>query len=139
MVKKSITFLIIILTTFNAWAVDKLDLLDLHNEARGRNPLQMHLLLDEAAQGHADWMAKHERCSHTGANNSSPFDRIKKENSTAGENVAAGFDSPKDVMKGWMSSSGHKANILNKKYKFAGFGIATSKNGTVYWCACFTD
>lgn len=138
MVKKSIVFIFVILITINALAVDKLDLLDLHNAVRS-NPLQMHIMLDEAAQGHADWMAKNKTCSHTGVNRSSPFDRIKKEYMTAGENVAAGYESPRSVTDGWISSPGHKANILNKKFKFVGFGIAKTSDGTIYWCACFTD
>lgn len=136
MVKNSI--IIFFLFCSNLFAVDKLDLLELHNVAR-KSPLKMHLLLDQAAQDHADWMAKNNKCSHTGVNGSSPFDRIKKEYMTAGENVAAGQETPNEVVIDWLNSPGHKANIVNKRFKFAGFGIAISKNGTIYWCACFTD
>ena len=38
--------------------------------------------------------------------------------SGAGENVAYGFATGKAVVKGWMHSPGHRANILNKRYRY---------------------
>jgi len=38
----------------------------------------------------------------------------------AGENIAAGQNSCEMVMQQWMDSPGHRANILNKKYKYIG-------------------
>jgi uncharacterized protein YkwD len=40
------------------------------------------------------------------------------------------------VMALWLSSPGHHANIVGP-YADVGFGIATSKDGIVYWCAVF--
>lgn len=55
----------------------------------------------------------------------------------AGENIAWGQKTPAEVMNGWMNSSGHKANILNKN--FTKIGVANYKNaaGKNYWVQLF--
>ena len=53
----------------------------------------------------------------------------------SGENIAAGYGTPADVMGGWMNSSGHRANILGN-YEQLGVGVYV-KNGTVYWAQLF--
>ncbi len=43
-----------------------------------------------------------------------------------GENIAYGFgsqSSPKLIVKAWMKSSGHRANILNRSFEHIGIGI----------------
>lgn len=47
---------------------------------------------------------------------------------TVGENIAAGQTSCEMVMQQWMDSPGHRANILNKKYKYLGIGYIYNKN-----------
>lgn len=54
-----------------------------------------------------------------------------------GENVAYGFTSAKSVHRAWMNSPGHKRNILNKKFKKAGFAAAKGKDGRIYWAVVF--
>jgi uncharacterized protein YkwD len=49
----------------------------------------------------------------------------------AGENIAAGQKSAAEVVKDWMNSPGHKANILGD-YKYIGVGVV-EKNGRLYW------
>ncbi len=44
----------------------------------------------------------------------------------AGENIAKGQPTPATVMKSWMSSSGHRANILRKESKTIGVGFVAS-------------
>ena len=39
------------------------------------------------------------------------------------ENIAMGYSSPEQVMSGWMSSPGHRANILNGSYTHIGVGV----------------
>ena len=54
---------------------------------------------------------------------------------TVGENLAAGQTSCEMVVQQWMDSPGHRANILNKKFKF--LGVAYIYEGKVrykhYW------
>lgn len=40
-------------------------------------------------------------------------------------------------MKGWMNSSGHRANILNAKYTKIGVGYYVGANGRQYWTQLF--
>jgi len=48
-----------------------------------------------------------------------------------GENIAAGYGSPEEVVTAWMDSSGHRANILNPSYSRVGAGYAYC-SGTKY-------
>ena len=58
--------------------------------------------------------------------------------SGVGENIAAGYTSPQNVLGGWMNSSGHKANILNDKYTAMGAGYyQDSQTGKTYWVQLF--
>jgi hypothetical protein len=45
---------------------------------------------------------------------------------TAAENIAYGQSSPMQVMGSWMTSPGHKANILNPALKELGVGLSSS-------------
>ena len=115
------------------------EMLDLHNNVR-QSALMLNNKLNFAAQKHAEWMANNNVMSHTGEDRSSFWTRIKQTGynpQTGGENIAMGHPNVSAVFNGWMHSSGHYANIVNRSYKEVGFGIATSKNGSKYWCADF--
>jgi len=56
----------------------------------------------------------------------------------AGENIAYGQKTPKDVMNSWMNSQGHRANILNKDFTTIGVGYHQNSDGTGYWTQLFT-
>jgi uncharacterized protein YkwD len=49
--------------------------------------------------------------------------------------VAAGYRTPVAVVKGWMASPGHRADIVNRKLEEIGVGYATNPSTTyrVYW------
>lgn len=47
----------------------------------------------------------------------------------AGENIAYGYRSGRSVVRGWMHSSGHRANILNRRYRLLGVGMARDNQG----------
>nr|WP_112467547.1 CAP domain-containing protein [Streptomyces triticisoli] len=103
----------------------------------GCSPLTVNAALNRAAQAHSEDMAAHRNMSHTGSDGSSPGDRITRAGytwRTYGENVAYGYSTPEQVMAGWMSSSGHKANILNCAFKEIGVGLAQPGN---YWTQAF--
>lgn len=46
-----------------------------------------------------------------------------------GENVAWNQKTPQEVMSAWMNSRGHRANILNPKYKEIGVGVVYGNRG----------
>ena len=82
--------------------------------------------------------------SHTRPNGSSCFtifDEYNVAHGYAGENIAAGQDTPEEVVNAWMNSPGHRANILNKNYTHLGVGCYTVDNSRygIYWCQMFTD
>lgn len=56
----------------------------------------------------------------------------------AGENIAWGQSSPEEVMRGWMNSDGHRANILNPSFTKIGVGYYRNANGRNYWTQLFT-
>jgi uncharacterized protein YkwD len=102
-------------------------LVNAEREKAGCAPLTENAKLTKAAQDHSQDMADHENMSHTGSDGSSMSDRLARVGykfSTAGENVAYGYNSPESVMDGWMNSAGHKANILNCAFKEIGIGLA---------------
>ena len=82
--------------------------------------------------------------SHTRPDGSSCFsvlDQYSIPNTTAGENIAAGYGTPEAVMTGWMNSDGHRANILNGAFGQVGIGYYTDPNGVygTYWVQMFTN
>lgn len=52
------------------------------------------------------------------------------------ENIAYGYSTPESVVQAWMSSEGHKANILSSEYDGIGVGCY-EKDGTFYWVQYF--
>lgn len=96
------------------------------NERRKQHGLSA-LAIDEklvkSARNHAIWMARNHRLQHT----SRPV----------AENIAMGYSSSQGVVRGWMNSSGHRANILNHGYRRIGTAAYESPNGTIYWCQQF--
>lgn len=113
-----------------------------HNIERSRrhlSPVQLNVLLSEAAQTQADDMSRRDKMSHRGADGSSPFERIARagyQASAAAENVAFGFQRVDEVMAGWMRSPGHRRNILGP-YREVGVGYAIGRTGTSFWCVTF--
>ena len=57
---------------------------------------------------------------------------------SCGENVAFGYRTPEAVMSAWMTSEGHKENILNEKYTDIGVGYFKDSSGQGYWAQIFT-
>ena len=53
---------------------------------------------------------------------------------SAAENIAMGQRSATEVVKGWMESPGHKANIMNPSYTHIGVGLSDSG---YYWTQQF--
>ncbi|MFG2352429.1 CAP domain-containing protein [Streptomyces sp. NPDC048521] len=103
----------------------------------GCQALTLNSTLTEAAQAHSADMAAHQNMSHTGSDGSSPGDRITRAGyvwSSYGENVAYGYATAEQVMAGWMSSPGHRANILNCGFKEIGVGLAQPNS---YWTQDF--
>ena len=115
--------------------------LDLVNEERLRHglpALTADTVLAKAARIHAVDMAEHGFVSHTGSDGSDPSQRLDRVGYPwiwVGENIAAGQETPDDVVPGWMRSEGHRANILSSDAVSAGVAMARSPSGEfgTYW------
>lgn len=113
----------------------------LANKERARSgcgALTPNPLLERAAQGHSDDMARRNFFDHTNPDGQGPGDRITATGYswfTYGENIAMGQPTPESVMQAWMNSPGHRANILNCRFAEIGVGVVTS--GGPYWTQVF--
>ncbi|MNE44589.1 Cysteine-rich secretory protein family protein [compost metagenome] len=115
----------------NERAAKVVSLVNKERETAGLKPLIVHTNLTKMAKDKAIDMYKNQYFSHTSPVFGSPFDMMDAYNITyryAGENIAKGQKSAEEVVKDWMNSPGHKANILNSNYKLIGVGYY---NG--YW------
>jgi uncharacterized protein YkwD len=52
--------------------------------------------------------------------------------SMVGENVAYGYPNGKSAVTAWMNSKGHRANILNSRYRLIAVGAYQDSRGTWY-------
>ena len=56
-----------------------------------------------------------------------------------GENLAKNLTTSASVMKGWMASPKHKANILKQNYTHIGVAVKRDKAGNFYWVQMFSS
>ena len=105
--------------------------------AAGLPELRIEAHLNDAAQGHSDWMGDTGTLSHEGAGGSSATERIEASGLPlegswrTAENVAyaslsGGLDAGEvDTMHaGLMESPGHRANILDPDVAYVGVGLS---------------
>jgi uncharacterized YkwD family protein len=105
-----------------------LQLVNKQRAAAGLSALGMDGNLSNVAMAKAQDMYNNNYFDHTSPTYGSPFDMMHKFRivfNAAGENIANGQTSPKQVMNDWMNSEGHRANILNSS--FTKIGIAYFK------------
>ena len=82
-------------------------------------------LLEAAAYAHSNDMFQNNYLSHTAPDGSNGGVRIERAGYkwiAYGENIASGFKTEQEVIKGWLSSPNHCKNIMNKAYKEMGVG-----------------
>jgi uncharacterized protein YkwD len=53
------------------------------------------------------------------------------------ENLAAGAETASEVVSGWMTSPGHRRNILDPRFRLAGVGYWPGGRSGYYWVADF--
>jgi uncharacterized protein YkwD len=102
----------------------------------GLRPLRLHAAVHRAAQNHSRDQARMQLMTHTGSDGSSCGDRLTRQGyrwSAWGENVAMGYPTARAVVRAWMHSAGHRANILNARFRHVGVGLSWSADGTPYW------
>lgn len=116
----------------------------LTNSERGRAgcaPLRVDLQLRTAARSYSYEMARYGTWGHTGRDGSTPGERMARAGYDIdggwAENIARGYSSAEEVMQGWMTSAGHRANILNCDLRAIGVGVARASSGQLYWTQDF--
>lgn len=115
------------------------------NDARrsaGLPPFLRSASLMNAAQLQADQMARTGVLAHDVPGTAYPtlksrLDAVKYPMSAAGENIAEGYRGASEVVTGWMSSAGHRANILSATYTELGTGVARARDGKTYYVQVF--
>ena len=110
-------------------------LLNAERRRHGLRALRLNERLSRAARAHSQDMARNRYFDHNSRNGSSFVDRIRRTGYLNGarrwkvaENIAWGTNwlaSPRAIMKAWMNSPGHRANILDGTYREIGIGVAT--------------
>lgn len=125
--------------------------------AAAKQPLAHNLLLIDAARVHSLWMLNEDIFSHTGANNSTPTERMLAAGYafngswTSGENIAWGGTTGSSINltsyavsqhEGLFKSPGHRVNILNANFRELGVGQKQgyfSTNGNNYLASMLTQ
>ncbi len=115
----------------NADAMQKelLTHLNAERKARGLSALTLSAKLDKAAQGAACDNAKRKSISHVSSDGGTLKTRLRRVGygyRTAAENTGRGFGSGARAVEWWMHSPKHKDNILLRKAREVGVGIAVS-------------
>lgn len=109
----------------SAFADQVVELVNQERAKVGLKALSVDSKLQTMAQDKAIDMFKNNYFDHTSPTYGTPFEMMKTYGISyraAGENIAKGQSSPAQVMKSWMNSSGHKANILSSNFTAIGVG-----------------
>lgn len=136
------------------WQAEGQKLLEMINRARTQprqcggqefaaaSPLSWNATLGSAAQSHSRIMANNNFFDHIDRDGRTPGDRAELAGYVGqqiGENIAAGQDSVRKVLDGWLASPGHCANLMNPQYRDLGAAYATDpkSDAGIYWTAMF--
>jgi uncharacterized protein YkwD len=102
----------------------------------GRKALAASVSLNVPAQSFAQQMVTDSFFDHVGPNGGSVVLRVKRQSNyitkrasryAIAENIAWGSEelaAPLETVKSWMASSGHRRNILDRRYRDIGIGVA---------------
>ncbi|WP_373898050.1 SafA/ExsA family spore coat assembly protein [Haloimpatiens sp. FM7315] len=115
-------------------------LVNLERQKNGLLPLKTNWELSRTARYKSQDMINKNYFSHYSPTYGTPFDMMKNfglKFSAAGENIAYGQPTAKDVMNTWMNSKGHRGNILSPAYTEIGVGAAKNSSGVYYWTQMF--
>jgi len=109
-------------------------------------PVSWSANLAMAAYLHSEDMALNNFFSHTGADGSTPGQRISRQGypwRTYGENIAVGYPTVSSVLQGWLGSEGHCRNLMDPNFTEIGAGYAVGPFGgnpaSRYWTFDLAD
>jgi len=120
-----------------AYEKEVVRLVNIERRANGLADLTHDWQLSRVARYKSQDMKDNGYFSHTSPTYGSPFQMMKSfgiSYRSAGENIARGQATPETVVKGWMNSPGHRANILNSSFTHIGVGYVSDGK---YWTQMF--
>ncbi|MFL1512737.1 CAP domain-containing protein [Pseudomonas prosekii] len=105
-------------------------------------PLAWNAILGAAAEAHSRDMANNNYFDHKDRNGGTPGDRAELAGYSyqqIGENIAAGQDTIRKVVDGWIGSPGHCANLMNPQFQELGaaYAVDPKSDSGIYWTAMF--
>jgi uncharacterized protein YkwD len=103
--------------------------------AQGQSALVVNPHLASAAQAHTDDMVQGDYFDHVGPRGDTPLSRMRaagyiyngRVGYEVGENLGWGtlwLATPRAIVAAWMASAGHRANILNGRYRDTALGVS---------------
>lgn len=136
------------------WQAEGQKLLEQINSVRGQvhqcggqsfaaaAPLAWNATLAIPAESHSRAMANGNFFDHRDRDGRTPGDRAELAGYSGqqiGENIAAGHDSARAVVDGWLASPGHCANLMNPKFSELGaaYAVDPKSDAGIYWTALF--
>lgn len=115
-------------------------LVNRERSSRGLRRVRLNGRLSKAAARHAKDMVRRDYFSHVSPSGSTFLQRIKRTGYlggarawTAGENLARGFGglaTPRSIVRSWMKSPTHRANILNGRFREVGIAVVRGAPGS---------
>jgi uncharacterized YkwD family protein len=127
-------------TTVSSVESQVASLVNIERQKAGLAPLKLNVQLSGTARMKSTDMRDKNYFDHQSPTYGSPFDMMQRYGITyraAGENIAAGQRTAQEVMKGWMTSPGHRQNILNPNFTEIGVGLAEGGSYGYYWTQQF--
>ena len=125
--------------TERTFAEEVLLLVNDERALEGLPPLVWDESIADVAFDHAQDMASEMYFEHRSLDGSTPGDRLEDAGlggSFWGENIAMGQPDPQAVVDDWMSSEGHRENILEPRFGRMGVGVRFGWDGP-FWVQDF--
>jgi uncharacterized protein YkwD len=136
------------------WQAEGQKLLEMINTARTQprhcgaqslaatTPLAWNALLATAAETHSRAMANQNFFDHKDRDGRTPGDRAELAGYAGqqiGENIAAGQDTVRKVVDGWLASPDHCANLMNPQFRELGaaYAVDPKSDAGIYWTSMF--
>jgi len=118
-----------------------IQLTNVQRQNAGLLPLVANASLMQDAQAYAQVMASTNCFGHSCGSTPDFAQRASNAGYTGwtslAENLAAGQNTPQEVMATWMGSPEHSANILSSQYSEIGVGVAYGGSYGAYWVQVF--
>jgi uncharacterized protein YkwD len=121
-----------------AWAIQVLELTNAVRAEHGLAPLTLDARASAAAYEHSWDMDLRDFFAHENPDGEDPVDRLARHGVVrpwVGENLARGFESPEEVVQGWLDSPTHRENLLYPGWTHVGIAVHTAPSGGPWWTA----